>query len=74
METTYHLTQEYAPPGVPLRILEKDAKTGQVVGEYVGYRNAQRGVFVLYPKYNKYALHNDRLHKHEVSERLVRFP
>ena len=74
METTYHLTTPDAPVGKPLKIVERDARTGQLIGEYIGYRNARRGVYTLYPRYNPYAAQNGRLRKHEISELLVRYP
>lgn len=74
MDSTYYLAQEEAPEGKPLKVFERNAVTGQLIGEYVGYRNARRGVYTLYPKYNPYASKNGKLRKHEVSEMLVRFP
>lgn len=74
METTYHLTTPDAPVGKPLKIFERDAETGKLIGEYIGYRNAQRGVYTLYPRYNPFASKNGQLRKHEVSEFIVKYP
>ena len=74
MGTTYHLMAAEAPDGKPVKILERDAETEQLIGEYVGYRNARRGVYKLYPKYNPFAAKNGELGKKEISEFLVKWP